>query len=328
MGEMGYYNYYNNSYRWDVDKPHDRYQEMVDRYQSNSDTLHSNNEDPYSEKNLKIRNFEVQLSNWAEGVRSQCSTESDVYSYVAQKYFGKSSITYIDVEKLDTKTRAMYNNDLNAVLYGTYQNSNTNDPRIGWSQEDWETESQNIKTTNQKIISTQMSNLLSKSGITLENNTTMLISFNPYTYSANIEGVQNSETLKQLTELLNSGDNAKELFKYTLQNSENIDQEALNKYRTYQTIKDLTGEDLSKLSLKDGNFYTENGTNIIDLVKSGIKENNTIPKDFKEVALESTQNMLNEVAKKGFNSTSDLKLSIGYSKEYGFFVTNNIINDA
>ena len=162
MVEMGYYNYYNIESRYNVSKPHDRYQEMVNRYKENSDTLHSNNEDPYSDKNIAIRNFEEKLAVVAADNRSKCATAHDVYAYLGKKYFGKDGTTYMDRLNADESTRAMYDNELRATLFGTYQASNTADPRIKWQEEDWATEEAKTKNSNQKIISNQMNNLLTK----------------------------------------------------------------------------------------------------------------------------------------------------------------------
>lgn len=325
MVQMGYYNYYNNEHRATVSQPHDRYKEMVETYKANSDSLHHNNEDPFSEKNIAVRNFEEKLAVIAEENRSKCATVHDVYALLGKKYFGKDATTYMDRLNADEQTRAMYDNELNATLYGTYHNSNLSDPRIKWKQEDWETEELKDKTSNQRIISSQMNNLLAKNCIELDKDTTLLISFNPYEYSATIQGVKDKETSDLITKLINSGRNAKELFYYTFQNSGSLNEEAVTKYRAYQNIKDLTEEDLSKLTLQNGNFYTEDGKDILKLVESGIEKDTLIPKDFKNAAFEYSKDLLNKVAQKGFNSMQDLNLTIGFSKEYGFFSTSNLM---
>lgn len=325
MVEMGYYNYYNNEHRITVSKPHDRYQEMVERYQANSDSIHHSNEDPYSEKNLAIREFEEKLSVIAADNRSKCATVHDVYALLGKKYFGKDSTTYMDRLNADEQTRAMYDNELNATLYGTYHNSNQMDPRINWTPDDWATEEAKAKTSNQKIISSQMNNLLSKYGVNLEDGETLLISFNPYEYSANVQGINDTTKLETINKLLNSGKNAKELFYYTFQNSGSLNPDAVTKYRAYQDIKNLTGEKLSELSLDNGKFYTADGKDVLKMAYDGIDKDSLIPMDFKGVAKEHTKGLLDEVAKKGYTSMPDLNLTIGYSKDYGFFSTSNIM---
>lgn len=328
MVEMGYYNYYNIESRYNVSKPHDRYQEMVDRYKANSDTLHSNNEDPFSDKNIAIRNFEEKLAVVAADNRSKCATAHDVYAYLGKKYFGKDATTYMDRLNADEKTRAMYDNELKATLFGTYQTSNTADPRIGWQAEDWETEETKNKNSNQKIISNQMNNLLTKHGITLDSEDTLLISFNPYDYTATVSGIKNSDTLNKINTLLNSGKNAKELFYYTFKNSGSLNSEAVTKYRAYQNILDLTGQKLNEFTLDNGKFYTSDGKEITSLIDEGIEKDNLIPNDFKNVANKYTTDLLKEIAQKGFNSMPDLNLTIGYNNNYGFFSTSNIMYEA
>ena len=225
----------------------------------------------------------------------------------------------------DEATRAMYDNELNATLYGTYQNSNLNDPRINWKSEDWETEELKDKASNQKIISNQMANILSKNDITLSADETLLISFDPYTYEVSVQGLRDGARQETITELLNRGNNGQELFYYTLQNSGSLNQDAVTKYKAYQNIKDLTGEDLSELTLKDGNLYTDSGKNILRLVKDGIEKDSLIPNDFKQVAYDYSKDLLRQVAKRGFNSMPDLNLNIGYTQDYGFFSTSNIM---
>lgn len=325
MVEMGYYNYYNNEYRETVAKPQDRYKEMVEQYKANSDSLHHKNEDPYSEKNIAVRQFEEKLAVVAAENRSKCATAHDVYALLGKKYFGKDSTTYMDRLNADEATRAMYDNELNATLYGTYHNSDPKDPRIKWTEENWETEELKSQISNQKIISKQMDNLLAKHDISIEDGSTLLISFNPYEYSAEVQGLKDAETLDKISTLLNSGKNAKELFYYTFQNSGSHNNEAVTKYRAYQNIKDLTGEKLSELKLDNGKFYTESGEDILMVARSGIEKDSLIPQDFKKVALQYTESLLKQVAQKGFNSMQDLNLTIGYSKAYGFFSTSNLM---
>ena len=325
MVEMGYYNYYNTEYSMSVSAPQDRYKEMIAKYNENANSLHSMNEDPYNDKKIASREFEEKLAVVAADNRTKCATVHDVYELLGKKYFGEGENSYTDRLNADDATRAMYDNELNATLYGTYQNSNLDDPRIKWNSEDWETQLLKDKESNQRIISAQMKNLLDKKGISVEDGDTLLISFDPYEYLISIEGLRNTNNLSKVNEILKEGENAKELFNYTLQNSGSVNQEALTKYKAYQNIKNLTGENLGELTLRNGNFYTEEGRNILSLVKQGIDKDTLIPQDFKNVAYDYSKRLLKEVAEKGFNSMPDLELTIGYSKEYGFFSTSNLM---
>lgn len=149
----------------------------------------------------------------------------------------------------------MYENDLNAICYGTVGGANRQDPRLNFTNKDWDTYEAEQKASKQKIISNQMNNLLENNGITV--NDQLLISFNPYSYTASIEGSSDLSMLSKITELLNSGSNSRELMYYTMQTSGNIDADALTKFRAYQNIKQYTGYDLSKLDLKTVNFILQ-----------------------------------------------------------------------
>ena len=257
MSEIGYYNYYNNTSRYTPDAVIDRYQQMVDRY--NSDELHSNNENPYSDENLALRKLDEQLAPMAENVRSKCKTIDEVRHYLGLKYFGQEEFAFTKKWK-EPEKYAMYENDLNAICYGTVGGANRQDPRLNFTNKDWDTYEAEQKASKQKIISNQMNNLLENNGITV--NDQLLISFNPYSYTASIEGSSDLNMLSKITELLNSGSNSRELMYYTMQTSGNIDADALTKFRAYQNIKQYTGYDLSKLDLKNGEFYTPEGQKI------------------------------------------------------------------
>ena len=123
-------------------------------------------------------------------------------------------------------------------------------------------------------------------------------------------------------------DDKKKLFYYTFKNSGSLNTEAVTKYRAYQNLLDLTGIKLSDCTLENEKFYTSDGIDVISLIEKGIEKDNLIPNDFKNVANQYTKDMLQEVAKKGFNSMPDLNLTIGYNTNYGFFSTSNIMYEA
>ena len=294
MSEIGYYNYYNNTSRYTPDAIIDRYQQMVDRY--NSDELHSNNENPYSDENLALRKLDEQLAPMAENVRSKCKTIDEVRHYLGLKYFGQEEFAFTKKWK-EPEKYAMYENDLNAICYGTVGGANRQDPRLNFTNKDWDTYEAEQKASKQKIISNQMNNLLENNGIT----------------------VNDLSMLSKITELLNSGSNSRELMYYTMQTSGNIDADALTKFRAYQNIKQYTGYDLSKLDLKNGEFYTPEGQKITDILKDKLDKNNSIAVEFKGAAYQYTKDLLDKIAEHGWNGTPDLELKIGFSIKDGFF---------
>lgn len=317
MTEIGYYNYYNNVHRMTVDKPKDWYQQMVDRW--NSDELKAKDEgsNPYSDINLSIRALDEKLADWASSVRSKCKNEAEVRQYLSQKYWGVDGIGY--TKKFDDpETYAMYENDFNAICFGTVGGPNRNDPRLNNPTQTWETyDAGNIKAKHDSI-SLNMQNLLKNNGIELLLQDRLLISFNPYSFGVNVTGSNNLDILSKITELLNSNDNSKNLMYHAMNLDSTLDADSVAKFRAYQEVKEYTGLDLSELVLKDGEYYTSDGQKLSELLKEGIG-NSAVGLDFKGTAYEYTKGLVDKVAQKGWNAIEDLKISIGYSAKDGFF---------
>ena len=321
MAEIGYYNYYNDPHRYSPDTVQDRYQQSVDRW--NSDELKSKSEDynPYSELNLSRRALDEKLADWASSVRKQCKTQSEVHNYLSKKYFGTDDFAY--TKRWDEPEKyAMFQNDYNAICFGTIGSGNLNDPRLNYTADDWDTYEAKQTNAKHESISLNMKNFLANNGIELSENDNLLISFNPYSLMSNVAGLEDSNLQTQIASLLNNKSNAKNLMYYAMNLSSNIDDEALNKFRAYQQVKEFTGLDLSSLILKDGEYYTFDGQSLYDLLKDGV-ENSSVGLEFKGTAYDYAKSLVDRVAEKGWNSIPDLNISIGYSKNDGFYLVGN-----
>lgn len=323
MAEVGFYNYYNIQGRYTPQTPKDTYSEWVEW--ANSDELKSLSEElnPYSEENLAIRKLDEQLAPMAEALRNKFSTVDEVESYLKEKYFGTPQTVYT-IKWEEPEKYAMYENDLNAVLFGTIgqMSVNRDDPRLNFTERDWQEQEIADKTYRHDSISKNMANLLKNNGIQLEENDSLLISFNPYSSSVSVEGLEDLTLLKNISDLLNSGDNSNNLMMYAL-NTQTVNQEALTKWRAYQTLKEYTGLDLSELTLKNNEFYTSDGKKVLDVLKDKLDNYGKIAVEFKGVAYDYTAGLLKQVAQKGWNSMPDLEIFLGYSQKDGFFTFGN-----
>lgn len=321
MAEIGYFNYYNDPHRYSPDTVQDHYQQSVERW--NSDELKSKSEDnnPYSELNLSRRALDEKLADWASSVRKQCKTQSEVHNYLSKKYFGTDDFAY--TKRWDEPEKyAMYKNDYNAVCFGTIGCGNLDDPRLNYTADDWDTYEAKQASAKHNSISLNMANLLKNNGIELEDTDQLLISFNPYSFNTTISGLDDKNLLSQISSLLNSKNNSKNLMYYAMNASSNLNTDAVNKFRAYQQVKEFTGLDLASLTLNNGEFYTSDGQNLDYLLKQGIK-NSTVGIDFKGAAYDYAKSLIDKVAEKGWNSIPDLALSIGYSNKDGFYLTGN-----
>ena len=289
---------------------------MIERY--HSDELHCHNENPYSERNLAQRALDEKLAPLATALRSKFRTENEVRQYLSRKYFGTSDFAYTK-KWSEPEKYAMFENDLNAVLFGTVGGANFNDPRLNYTQQSWEELELEEKTSSQLAISNQMANLLENNDIFLNDTDTFLISFDPYSYNVSIKGIEDNNLLQKITDLLNSDTNAKELFFYTLQNSGNLDKNALAKFRAWHQVKEYTNLDLSSLHLKNGDYYTADNKKLIDVINTAIRDDVSISSEFKGAASEYIKGLIDIVIQNGWNDIDDLNLSIGYSRHSGFF---------
>ena len=177
MSQIGYYNYYNNPHRYSPTEVVDRYQEMVDR--ATGDEIYVNNEDPYSDKNKALRNLDEELASTAASIRSRCRTQQEVHVYLSQKYFGTSDFAYTK-KWTDPERYAMFENEYNAVCYGTIGGGNFNDPRLSEKVQfkTYEEQKMDEKAANQRIISNQISSFLQNHGIHIEENQSFHLSIN------------------------------------------------------------------------------------------------------------------------------------------------------
>ena len=314
--KIGYYNYYKIPHRYSPTEVVDRYQEMEERY--NGDKLYANNENPYSEENIAIRQLDESLCDWAASVRRSCKDENEVKRYLSKKYFGLEDFPYTKKWE-EPEKYAMYQNDYNAICFGTVKGANRQDPRISGKiphyNSNEEAEKQN-KSTLQVAISNQFKNLLRNNNISLSDETVLSFDINPYTYLANITENKNNDYGTLINTLINSNGNSRELMFWGIGNS-NSNKDSIIKWQAFHQIKDYTGLDLSKLQNKNGSFKTEDGQDLFDLLKDGIKKSKLRP-EYKGVAFDYISGLVNVVASKGWDNIPDLKLDIRYSNKDGF----------
>lgn len=318
MSTIGYYNYYGNTSRYSPAEPIDRYQQMVDRY--NGTELHSSNDDPYSEENLATRSLDEQLTDMAASVRAKCSTEQAVHSYLSRKYFGTDDFAYTK-QWDDPATYAMYEDDYNAVCFGTIGSGNFKDPRLHYTAKKASEEDAENKKASQKIISHQFANLLEANGISLDGNDILQISTDPYSYQTTVSGQVKNEFRDKLNDLLNTKSNSLQLFLWGIGSSTSgsVNKDSLTKWRAYQNVKQYTGLSLSGLAIKNGLFVTDSGADLMDQVCQGIWNDNSLNPIYRGAAAGYVSDLLKTVAAKGWNTMPDIKMQVAYSKNYGFY---------
>ncbi|MDN5104838.1 DUF4885 family protein [Aliarcobacter butzleri] len=170
---------------------------------------------------------------------------------------------------------------------------------------------------NRDAVNSQFQNLLNKYSIDIPKDTNLTFTIDPYDYKVSVSGSDDKNLTSLIEDVINTADNSKALFnhiyKSTLEHTNSqISKEKSEKQSVFHEIKNKTGYDLRDLQNVDGKFLTEDGTDILDLYKEGVLKSKDIPEEYKGLIFDSYSSKLSELAKKGFENSSDLVLSIDY----------------
>ncbi|WP_111292020.1 DUF4885 family protein [Bacillus safensis] len=176
-------------------------------------------------------------------------------------------------------------------------------------------ESVEKKILNRQKVNEQLQDLFSKNGITIPKNTNLTFTIDPNNFKLVVSGSKDESLMKQIEDLLNTTNNTRELF-FHIMKSRNDDStqftpDSLAKFHLVNQIKTVTGYNLKDLSIVNGQFVTDNGTNIFDIYKEELLKNPYTSENAR-IAASHYGEQLFDLAKNGFDSVPDLVLSIGY----------------
>ncbi|MCM3367689.1 DUF4885 family protein [Bacillus safensis] len=176
-------------------------------------------------------------------------------------------------------------------------------------------ESVEKKIFNRQKVNEQLQDLFSKNGISIPKNTNLTFTIDPNNFKLVVSGSKDESLMKQIEDLLNTTNNTRELF-FHIMKSRNDDStqftpDSLANFHLVNQIKTVTGYNLKDLSIVNGQFVTDNGTNIFDLYKEELLKNPYTAENAR-IAASHYGAQLFDLAKNGFDSIPDLVLSIGY----------------
>lgn len=163
------------------------------------------------------------------------------------------------------------------------------------------------------VVNQQISNLLSGHGITLSNQTDLRFSIEPYTYQLKVSGNADKDTLSLIEQLLNEGNNAKNLWTHVWICMHDSDNEIVNsqasttkakQYSLWHELYNSTGYDIRNAVYKNGTFFAEDGTDLLALFQGKATDG---------AGYELFSKRWLEYAKGGWNNANDLVLEIGFN---------------
>lgn len=91
-----------------------------------------------------------------------------------------------------------------------------------------------------------------------------------------MSGTDDQDLIKQIEQVLQSGDNSKELFLHIMKSqssdSTQFSEEAYQKYRAAREMYEVTGYHLKDLEVIDGRYVTPDGRDLLDVYKEELEK--------------------------------------------------------
>ncbi len=174
-----------------------------------------------------------------------------------------------------------------------------------------------------RIINSQLQEMWRKNSIFFQEGEEYVFTIHPYDYRLTVEGGEQKDTLGVL---LNKEEIPRNLYQHILScvkgHRGQWSEEGEGKYRLFWEVKFNTGYDLRELTREEGRFYTETGTDIMELYMHSPK----IPSVYRTKASSIYKPYLVRLGKYGLDSVEDMNLSITYKdgflydidEEYGY----------
>ncbi|MDN5099157.1 DUF4885 family protein, partial [Aliarcobacter butzleri] len=234
--------------------------------------------------------------------------------HIRDKYYSSSYPYYI--EGLSNKEREVaYDHEMDYLKNNKLIHINYIDPNIkDLTVINGYVEVLEEQAFNRDAVNSQFQDLLNKYGIDIPKDTKLTFTIDPYDYKVSASGSDDKNLTSLIEDVINTADNSKALFnhiyKSTSEHTNNqISKDKVDKKSLFREIKDKTGYDLRDLQNVDSKFLTENGTDILELYKQAVINSKNIPEEYKGLVFEAYSSQL---AKKGFENSPDLVLSIDY----------------
>ena len=270
--------------------------------------------DPQIEKDRRIQ---MKNEYYAKKVEEDKKFENP-RGHIYNKYNNKYSPYYIE-GLTDAERFAAGWNELNYLKSGENGSLLLNDPLFrGMEPINGLVEEAQKKAFLRQEANNQFGQLLKDNNITIPQDTKLRFTIDPYSYKLNVSGTEDSSLSKSIEDVFNSAENSKQLYYHImatdLYDNTQFSTEKSNKRSLFYEIKDKTGYDLRDLSVVDGKFLTEDGTDVFEIYKKSIEDGTSVPDRYKGVAIGYYGELLSNLAKKGFDAVPDLILSIDYEK--------------
>lgn len=177
-------------------------------------------------------------------------------------------------------------------------------------------ESEKRKLHNRNMVNQQIQNILEKNNIKIPLGQRLTFSVDPFNYIITVEGLKDKKMKSLIEAVLNEGNNGRELFYHISQtlraDSPQKTKDIYEKYLLMREIKKYTGLNINDLKVKNGKFITEDGRDLIDIYRNGVRNAKYVDDYHKGSIISFYVSLLNKYAEKGVNSVPDMVLKIDW----------------
>lgn len=260
--------------------------------------------------------FRAALTDKYSKLAAEAKTHSNPEEYIYGKYYDKGS-QYYEANLTETERRIAYNYEMQMYKDGKINGVSYQDSLFRGIEIYGDVKDNDRIMFKRQTINRQISNILSGAGIdTAGIPDTCSFTVDPYSYYISVDGVDDS--LKQpMEQALNQGSNGKNLYKHILTcstqdgcNSSQVSADSKLKFQAFQQVYEYIGLKLNELDERGGTYYTKDGEDIKELVRTAVDKSGTVPCDYKAQVKQWICGMISEISGKGWNNVADMKLSI------------------
>ncbi len=277
--------------------------------------------DGLTEEDRRVRTI---LKEHYDKVYKENLTHSDPIAYIESKYCDVTSPNFCAHMTEDQRSIAYRNEKRmietggkNTAGFGRYDYALRNYPDLyigGSSQIGYSRDTDKEKFHGRCIINEQIAKLLSGHGITIDEDTDLCFTIDPYYFKLSVSGNMSRDKLGLIEKLLNQDENAKKIWTHAWDCMHNAENEIINnqgnktkaqQFSLWHEFYNTTGYDLQKVECSNGVYLMPDGVDILSLFKE--KETNAD-------GFELFSNRLKQMIQKTWNTRDDLILKIGYNR--------------
>ena len=260
--------------------------------------------------------FRAALTDKYSKLAAEAKTHSNPEEYIYGKYYDKGS-QYYEANLTETERRIAYNYEMQMYKDGKINGVSYQDSLFRGIEIYGDVKDNDRIMFKRQTINRQISNIMSGAGIdTAGIPDTCSFTVDPYSYYISVDGVDDS--LKQpMEQALNQGSNGKNLYKHILTcstqdgcNSSQVSADSKLKFQAFQQVYEYIGLKLNELDERGGTYYTKDGEDIKELVRTAVDKSGTVPCDYKAQVKQWICGMISEISGKGWNNVADMNLSI------------------